>query len=101
MGKMAEEYEIPQIPVGYVSKFLIEPINFAATGGLSVEESRWLYHQWVRCAMLNLTEKMHLLLTGEPGGGKSLAGELLKKAPSSEPRQRSMTSPRNLTSRLL
>lgn len=31
-------------------------------------------------ASLDLTEKMHLLLTGEPGGGKSLAGELLKKA---------------------
>jgi hypothetical protein len=75
-----EEHEIPSIPAGYVSKFLIEPINFAATEGLSVDESRWLYHQWIRSSMLNLTEKMHLLLTGEPGGGKSLAGELLKKA---------------------
>jgi hypothetical protein len=74
------EYEAIKIPEGYVSKFLIEPINFAATEGLSIEESRWLYHQWIRCAMLNLTEKMHLLLTGEPGGGKSMAGELLKKA---------------------
>jgi hypothetical protein len=74
------EYEIARIPEGYVSKLLIEPINFGATEGLSLEESRWLYHQWIRCAMLNLTEKMHLLLTGEPGGGKSMAGELLKKA---------------------
>jgi DNA polymerase III delta prime subunit len=74
------EVEVPHMPDGYVSRLLIEPINFAATEGLSLEESRWLYHQWIRCAMLNLTEKMHLLLTGEPGGGKSMAGELLKKA---------------------
>ena len=69
-----------RIPEGYVAKLLIDPINLAASEGLSLEESRWLYRQWIRCAMLNLTEKMHLLLTGEPGGGKSMAGELLKKA---------------------
>lgn len=75
-----EEHEMHHIPEGNVSRFLILPINFAATDDLTLEESRWLYHQWIRCAMLNLTEKMHLLLTGEPGGGKSMAGELLKKA---------------------
>jgi hypothetical protein len=75
-----DEIEEIAIPEGYVQKHLIDPINFVATEHLTLEDTRWLYKKWIQCSMLDLTEKMLLLLTGPPGGGKSLAGELLKKA---------------------